>query len=483
MTAAIVILLLVALGACYGFYRAGRLATFRRHNIEELKQEQEAIVSEERRLFSFLQALGVAISKDNRESTLHRLIVEGAMRVTGSQGGAFYAYDEARKMLVPRFCSDQCAPLIHLTDKVLAQAETNPSSLLSTLRWQAIGLENGMLGGIFTSQQSECVQDLAEHGRMKSPGNAHQQHITVMAGPLSSGDRRLGVLAVTADSQAQEFSENDFEVFNSLVEQSAFALANARAHQEVQTKRQLEAELHTAGEVQRILLPTSEPTLDGYTIAGRNRPARILSGDFYDYVRVDAAHFGAVIADVSGKGFPAALIAATTRAALQAHALGKLSPASVLSAVNRQVSEDIRGDTFISMIYLIFEQGSPHITLARAGHPNPLIWRRATGGVEKVESGGMGVGIDDGDTFERVTRDTTATLNSGDLMLLYTDGVDEALDAEGAEFGVERIQTLLAEVAPQGAKAVVDQLMEALNAFVGGKASNDDVTLIALQKV
>ena len=482
MTALIVFLLLVALTAGYGFYKAGLLATRRRHNIEALKLEQDAIVSEERRLFSFLQALGVAISADNRESTLHRLIVEGAMKVTSSKGGAFYAYDETRKMLVPRFCSDQCAPLIHLTEKVLMQAEANPSSLLSTLRWQAIGMENGMLGGVFTRQKSEHVDDLAGHASMKQPANMHQQNITVMAGPLSSGDRRLGVLAVTSDNTRQQFSQNDFEVFNSLVEQSAFALASARAHQEMQAKRQLEAELHNAGEVQRILLPTSEPRLEGYTIAGRNRPARILSGDFYDYVRVDDRHFGAVIADVSGKGFPAALIAATTRAALQAHALGKLTPATVLAAVNRQVCEDIRGDTFISMIYLIFEQGSPHITLARAGHPHPLIWRRATGTVERVESGGMGVGIDDGDTFERVTKDTTVTLQSGDLMLLYTDGVDEAIDSEGAEFGVERIQSLLAKVAPEGAKAVVDQLMEALNDFVGGKASNDDVTLIALQK-
>jgi sigma-B regulation protein RsbU (phosphoserine phosphatase) len=317
---------------------------------------------------------------------------------------------------------------------------------------------------------------------MNGPDNAHQQHITVMAGPLSSGDRRLGVLVVTADSQAQEFSENDFEVFNSLVEQSAFALANARAHQEVQTKRQLEAELHTAGEVQRILLPTSEPTLDGYTIAGRNRPARILSGDFYDYVRVDASHFGAVIADVSGKGFPAALIAATTRAALQAHALGKLSPASVLSAVNRQVSEDIRGDTFISMIYLIFEQGSPHITLARAGHPNPLIWRRATGTVEKVESGGMGVGIDDGDTFERVTKDTTATLNSGDLMLLYTDGVKEAIDGKEEEFGSERLSQVFREAAVFGAEEVVIAVQRGLKLFTGEAPQMDDITLVAIEK-
>lgn len=482
MTVLTVILVLVAMGAGVGCYKAGQLARRRRRRLEALQEEQEAIVSEERRMFSFLHSLGDAISKDNRESTLHRLIVEGAMKVTGSRGGALYAWDESRKMLVPRFCSDHCAPLIHLTEKVLAQAEANPSSLLSTLRWQAVGLENGMLGGVFISQESEHVKDLAEHVRMKRPRNQHQESVTVMAGPLSSGDRRLGVLAVTADSSQQHFTQNDFEVFNSLTEQCAFALANATAHQEMQSKRQLEAELHTAGEVQRILLPTSEPEINGYIIAGRNRPARILSGDFYDYVSAEGGYFGAVIADVSGKGFPAALIAATTRSALQAHAQSKRSPAAVLSAVNHQVSQDIRGDMFISMIYLVLEQGGSQITLARAGHPHPLIWRKATGLVETVESPGMGVGIDDGDTFERVTKDVMVTMASGDLLFLYTDGVDEAVDSEGREFGLDRIKSLLMKSAPQGANAVVDRLMEAQHDFIGGKASNDDVTLIALQK-
>lgn len=483
MTTAIIILLLLALGTGIAFVVAGRLARQRRRSLERLQTEQDAIVSEERRLFSFLHSLGDATSHENRESALHRLIVEGAMKVTGSKGGALYAFDEGRQSLVPRYCSDLCAPLIELNDKVLAQAETNPSSLLSTLRWQAVAASGGMLGGVFTSQASERIENLGGHRLMANGTNPHQQNVTVMIGPLSSGDRRLGVLAVTADSIDKNYTQNDIEVFTSLVEQSAYALGNATAHQEVQTKRQLEAELKTAGDVQRILLPEFEPEIKGYVVAGRNRPSRILSGDFYDYLQPAPNMFGAVIADVSGKGLPAALIAASTRSALQAYAQSKLSPAAVLNSVNRQICPDIRTDMFISMIYLVFEEGSPVVTLARAGHPNPYVWRKSTGKVESIQSQGLGIGIDDGDVFERVTKDCEVTLEPGDLMLLYTDGVNEAVDAEGDEFGEERISEVLAKVAPQGARAVVDQLMEALNEFVGGKASNDDVTLIALQKL
>lgn len=482
ITTVMVILLLLAVGAGLGFIVAGRLARQRRFSIERLQDEQEAIVSEERRLFSFLQTLGSAISHDNRESTLHRLIVEGAMKVTGSNGGAFYAYDEARQLLVPRFYSDLCAPVIDLSEKLVAQDASSPGSMLSTMRWQAVAADAGVLGSIFSGQKSELIEELTQHDKLGSSANAHQQGVTVLGGPLHSGDRKLGVLVVTAKLNDRSFSQNDFEVFASLVEQSAFALANAAAHQEMQTKRQLEAELRTASDVQRILLPDKDPKLSDYTIVGHNLPARILSGDFFDYLDPDADHFGAVIADVSGKGFPAALIAATCRSALQAHAQSKISPSAVLSAVNRQICPDIRQDMFISMVYLVFKKGSPTITLSRAGHPNPLLWRKKTGEVEIVQSPGLGIGIDDGDVFDRVTKDTEITVASGDVLLLYTDGVSEAENAEGEMFDETRIRTELAAAAPHGASAVVEQIMKALDAFVGSKSLNDDVTMIALQK-
>ncbi|MDB6138786.1 MAG: hypothetical protein JWO94_1858 [Verrucomicrobiaceae bacterium] len=482
MFVGLMITLLLALTTGIGFIVSGRLAHHRRKTVECLQAEREAIVVEERRMFSFLHELGIAIANENRQSSLHKFIVEGAIKVTCSEGGVFYAYDEGKNALVPRYHSEFGAPLIELTESVLAQAESNPSSLLSVLRRQSVAADASMLGHIFERQKPEYVANLAEHADMGGQANPYQKGITLMAGPVTSGGRKLGVLVVTARAADRKYSANDFEVFSSLVEQSAFALANATAHQEVQTKRQLEAELQTAGDVQRFLLPETDPELDGFVIVGRNRPARILSGDFYDYVQCGPQHFGAVIADVSGKGLPAALVAATCRSALQAHAAKDLSPSAVLSAVNRQMFDDIREDMFVSMIYMIFALGGSKVTLSRAGHPNPFLWRKRSGEVEEVISPGLGVGIDQGAVFDRVAKDHTLTMETGDCLLLYTDGVNEALDAEGEEYSDDRIKRVLAAAAPGGATAVLDSIMEELNTLTGGKASHDDVTLIVLQK-
>ncbi len=399
-----IIILLVLAATGIGFVVAGRKARTRAHLLEEVQAEHDAVVAEERRLFSFLHVLGAVIGTDQRESTLHRMIVEGAMKVTGSKGGCLYAFDDTQNVLVPRFCSDEVSPLIDLSDKVLAQAAASPHSLLSTVRLQVVPAAEGVLGGVFSGQKPERLSDLGGDSRLGSTPNLHQRQVAVMIGPLISGNRRLGVLAVTGSGAGGEFSDNDFEVFASLAEQSAFALANATAHREAQTKRQMEEELRNASEVQRILLPERDPVLDGWAVAGRNRAASVLSGDFYDYVPLGDSRLGAVIADVCGKGVPAALIAATTRSALQAHALAMASPAAVLGAVNRQVSGDITQDKFVSMIYLTVELGGDRVRLACAGHPNPFLWRKHDNTVEVVKCPGLAIGIDDGEVFERVTK-------------------------------------------------------------------------------
>jgi phosphoserine phosphatase RsbU/P len=250
---------------------------------------------------------------------------------------------------VPRHCSDECAPLIDLTQEMVAQGRAQPGSLLSTLRLHAPPAANGVLGAVLRDGKPELVPDLGLDKRITSSANECQSGHSAMVGVLQSGRRKLGVFAVTRPNTAPPFTSNDFDVFSSLVEQAAFALAHAQAREEAQTKHQIEAELQNASEVQRILLPENDPPIDGWVIAGRNRAARILSGDFYDYLSPDAQRFGVVIADVSGKGLPAALVAATTRSALQAHAQTQPSPALVLNAVNRQLAPDIRQDMFVSM--------------------------------------------------------------------------------------------------------------------------------------
>jgi sigma-B regulation protein RsbU (phosphoserine phosphatase) len=449
--------------------------------ISDLLKEEQAIVEEERRMFGFLHDLGEAIAREDSHSAMYRLIVEGAMRVLQSHGGALYLLDHTGKSLVPRFHSDHCCPLVDIPERIAAMGKTNGSALLSFLRLHSIRSGEGIIGSVFASQKPEVIEDLRKDNRLK-PSIHFPNNVTVLVGPLSFGPKKLGVLAVTSPKGTRNYNSNDFEVFKSIVEQSAFALANAMAHQAAAEKKQIEAELRAASDIQRILLPEKDPILQGYTIAGKNIPAKVLSGDYYDYIPLSEGRQGVVIADVSGKGTAAAIITAMCRSILRSNAASSDSPAAVLSAVNRQLAPDIREDMFVSMIYMIFDQATNTLTLARAGHTLPMIWRKETGKVQTLHSGGLAVGIDKGDVFARVTKDLSFQMEPGDCLLLYTDGINEALDAKGLEFGEERIHTTLATLAPQGAQAVVNGIIADVDKFLGGKRSHDDITLIALQK-
>ena len=290
------------------------------------------------------------------------------------------------------------------------------------------------------------------------------------------------MLVVARHREDGPFTANDFAVFRSASEQSSFAIGNARIHREAHEKRAIEGELKNAREVQRILLPQENPVVSGYRISGTNLPARIISGDYYDYIDLDEEKIGIAIADVSGKGVPAGLMMAMCRSVLRSVAISHPSPSVVLAAVNRQLFPDIREDMFISMAYSILNYKTNTLTLSRAGHEPALLFRRKTGEVELLRSPGLALGIDSGMVFERVTRDEEVTLDSGDCVLFYTDGVKEALDDFEEEFGMDRICRSFRSAAPLGAEAVLERIQAELKQFTGEGPQMDDITLVAIEK-
>jgi sigma-B regulation protein RsbU (phosphoserine phosphatase) len=197
---------------------------------------------------------------------------------------------------------------------------------------------------------------------------------------------------------------------------------------------------------------------------------------------VDDERLGVAIADVSGKGVPASIIMAICRSVLRSQATGNPSPADVLQKVNRQIYPDIKEDMFISMAYVILDHAHNTTLLSRAGHDAPLLYRRATETVTPVKPLGMVVGIDSGSVFDRITGDFALSLEPGDCLLLYTDGVTEALDANGDEFGFDRVVQCVRASAPSGAPAIITRLIDELRSFVGAQPQNDDITLIAIRK-
>src|SRR6185295_5254045 len=397
-------------------------------------------------------------------------------------GGALYLADRTGTKLAPAYISKGCPPLVEVPPHILQQSTVTPVALESFLRLHSIVAGEGVLGRVWQTGQAVSLNELSEAPELAKLRDSPLAVASIMAAPLLYGRQNMGVLALGNGRMGTPFSQSDFVVFKSIAEQSAFALYNAIIYSEANEKKRLDHDLEIARDIQRILLPEKSPAVPGFEIAGINIPARQVSGDYFDYIRVDEHRLGVAIADVSGKGVPASLIMAICRSVLRSQAPQNPSPAEVLKAVNRQLYPDIKEDMFISMAYLVVDHSVGSITLARAGHDAPLLYRRAQQTVELIKPPGMVVGIDSGSAFDRITNDFAVPLEEDDCLVLYTDGVTEALDAEGFEFGADRMIQSVRASAAQGASAIITRLIDDVRNFVGAHPQNDDITLITIRK-
>jgi len=463
---------------------AGWIATsyLQAQRIRRLERSHEEIQVEETLVFDFLHGLGEAFRESIRPQELHRLIVEGATRILDAQGGALYVSDRTGAKLTPAFISKGCPPLVDIPPNILQQAAATPTGLERFLRLHTVAPGEGVIGRVWQTGQSVYLSEFSDAPELAKLRSSAFGTRSVMAAALRYGNQDLGVLALANGPMGVPFSQGDFVVFKSLAEQSAFALYNAIIYSMANEKKRLDHDLEIARDIQRILLPSEAPAIDGFQISGINVPARLVSGDYFDYIRVDDERLGVAIADVSGKGVPASLIMAICRSVLRAEAARNPSPADVLRKVNRQLYPDIKEDMFISMAYLILDHHRDSITFARAGHDAPLLYKQQSQTVTPVKSPGMVVGIDSGNVFDRLTVDFAISLERDDCLVLYTDGVTETLNAEEDEFGLDRVIQAVRARANDGAQAIVKKIIQDVRDFTGSLPQNDDITLIAIRK-
>jgi sigma-B regulation protein RsbU (phosphoserine phosphatase) len=453
---------------------------WQRREIQELKRARERVVTEEARVFDFLHGLGEALSGTARRSDLHELIVRGVLRILGGQSGALYLASEASGELHPAFVARGCPPLVQFP---LASAKDLPEDLdamLRHLRVKPVRRGEGVLVEVCENRKVQLLTQSDE--RLEAARLTGADAGNVAVAPLLYGGRCFGAIVVARQDAKEPFSLADTQVLETLSEQSAFTLCSAEVFSDAAEKRRIDHDLQVAHEIQRILLPSRAPDFSGFEITGVNVPARHVSGDYYDFLQVDPTHCGVVIADVSGKGVPASLIMATCRSVLRSVAGGELSPAAVLKRVNTMVFPDMKEDMFISVAYAILEADSNAVKLCRAGHDAPFLYRAADGSCTRVNPPGMAVGIDGGRAFNRVSTDYSLELGTNDCLILYTDGLTEALDAAGEEFGVENVTRAIVESASGGAAAIMERLRSDLKKFVGEAPQHDDITLIVIRK-
>jgi len=452
-----------------------------RRALLQLGRKWRALQTEEERVFDFLHGLGEAFGGGGNRRKLHRLIVESAVRILEAHGGALYLLDSSGRHLAPAFISRACAPLLPVPEHIRQQATTNPVAMESYLRLRPVQPGEGALARVWKEGGARLFS--LEEPELANLVGDRQRATSALAGCLTYRDKTLGVLAVVNGPMGSAFAPEDLGLFKAIAEQSAFALFSEAVYLEAGEKRRLDSDIQTARDIQSILLPVRAPAVTGYEISGLNIPARHVSGDYYDYVRVDEHLWGVVIADVSGKGIPAALITGMCRTLLRGAAPGCPSAAETLRRVNRQLYPDIKEDMFISMLYMILDTRSDRVTVARAGHDAPLLYRGKDREIATLNPPGMAAGIDSGDVFDRVVADEVVTLAPGDGILLYTDGATEALDRHNAEFGLARLTQAVQANAPKGAEATVTNIADELREFAGDAPQYDDITLISIFKL
>jgi phosphoserine phosphatase RsbU/P len=442
----------------------------------------EEIESEQSRMFDYLHGLSEVLLEES-PGRMHHYIVNGVTRVVNARAGILYLIDGDGGKAFAIGQTTSVAPILPPPAEIrgLETTEEAEKKYRFSIRIASQEITKGLLGEILKQNEVTVIDDLSAYYSENEVSEHFQKNVSLMAIPLLYAHKPIGVLAVTSHKNIP-FASNDREIFACVTEQSSIAMGSAIFHAEAQKKRRLESDLARASEIQRILLPQTNPELSDYCFAAAYRPAHLLSGDYYDYVKIDEDHYGVAIADVSGKGVSAALIMAMCRSFLRSASQGHTTPAPVLHQVNNVIYPDLRGALFVSFAYLILERNANRITIANAGHEPPLIRRAKTGLVEVVELPGMAVGCDKGPIFQRDVQNHSLILDPGDILLLYTDGVIDAENRNQDNFGLDDLQESFRQAEGTTADEILNSIMKDLDSFTAGTRAIDDITLIAVEK-
>jgi len=257
------------------------------------------------------------------------------------------------------------------------------------------------------------------------------------------------------------------------------------SHEAELQKIEQDRDLELAKNVQISLVPTKIPSLDNFSIAPFYRSAKEVGGDYYDIVEMDAEHTALFVADVSGKGVQGAMIMAMTRgiAHSETKACTNFSPSWILSQVNRNLARDLKPGSFVTAMCLIINKRTGICKLASAGHNPLVIVRHKSKTWENFNPTGIALGFDKGPLFNRTIKDEELTLNLGDRVVLYTDGVVEAMSEDKEEYGMQRFKEFCVKYAGLKSSVFVTQLINELDRHKGGASQHDDITVIALRKL
>ncbi len=383
-----------------------------------------------------LYETSLSISRQLELRTALAEIADRATQLLDGREGALHLYDPSRNLLV-----------------ALQSGET-------------VRPGTGVVGRAFGCRE----------GLIENPTRRRSQVVSALAAPICLGDQSLGVLTIYRTGAKPPFTPQDMQLLLLLANQAAIAIESSRLHRVEVDKARIDGELHVARQVQERLIPRRAPRIPGFKLAALWRPAREVSGDFYDFIPLAYRRWGLVIADVSDKGMPAALFMATARSILRASAIAEMDASAAVAHANRVLCADATQGMFVTLFFAILDPRTRQLTYVNAGHNPPILLRAQEPRVEYLGRTALPLGL----FADTPIRAQQVSLRENDVLVLYTDGVTEATNATGELYGEARLIELIRQKAGTRTSALERAVDASILEFTGNRPLADDVTLVAL---
>jgi sigma-B regulation protein RsbU (phosphoserine phosphatase) len=325
-----------------------------------------------------------------------------------------------------------------------------------------------------TSGEVVYVSDMASDPRILYPADAAREGLaSILVVGLVYRGRKVGVMRIYSD-QVRQFSEDERQLLRAVAQLSAAAIEHARLDEARQQAERVRRQVQLAADVQRRMMPTSKTHMPPFDIAARYEPCFELGGDFFDLIPIERT-LGLVVGDVVGKGVAAGLLMASVRASLRAYIEDVYDLDEIMAKVNAAMTRETRDDEFATVFYGTLDADSLRLTYCSAGHDPALLLR--DGQFTELGIGGMAVGVSREQRYEK----GLITLRGGDVLLMHTDGVTDAMNFGGEKFGRQRLHQAVLDAAEQDAQSIVNHVLWEVRRFIGLNAPSDDITLLAVK--
>ena len=388
------------------------------------------------------------------------LVLDAAIEVTNAER-AFIMLADAEGVL--QFTLARARGRVTLSGKTFKTSTKIPERVFATGDTQIVSdLTDGQLASAHTGTVALGIRHV-----LCAPLRLVRYAYEAGAAPEQ---KRIGVLYLDSREKGALASPTTRTGVETLATEAAVAIENARLYRETLEKARMEQELRIAAEIQQGLLPDARYVRPGVEVVGASIPCRSIGGDFFEYLELPSGDFGFALGDVAGKGPPAALLTAALQGLFTAHATAEGGPAATLARVNQALIRRAVQNRFATMAYGVLSPGG-RLTYCNAGHNPPMLFMRS-GGVRRLEQGGMVLGLFGHAQYE----EEAIQLDPGDVLIVFSDGVSEAIDVAGEEFGDDRIISCVKARLHLEPAALLDHLLAAVREFSAGTVQRDDVT-------